>query len=149
MPRLRNDQSTPKRVLDSTVFIVGEVVVLTLLLLALGNEFFQRYTVQQEITSLRDDVTGLESSNGELSSLVSYLQSDYYREYEARTKLGLQREGETALVLPQDASGETIAESTTGRQPAVLGKTTTTSNTDRALSSTQRWWNYFFGEQSQ
>ena len=105
--------------------------------MALIKEIFRRWEVRQEIQKLEEQIAELQNQNTELSGLVAYFQSDYYKEQEARLKLGLQKEGESAISVP-------IA----GGSAGVGGQTTTASDSsdNDQLSPPQKWWNYFFAK---
>lgn len=58
--------------------------------------------VRQEIGELRENVTKLEQERNRLLAVKSEVEKDEFIEKEAREKLGVGREGETILVLPNE-----------------------------------------------
>jgi len=103
---------------------------------ALTKEIVRRWEVRQEISRLQGQIDELKTQNSELSGLIDYFQSDYYKEREARLKLGLQKEGESALSLPnmQDSSADTL-------------ENTKVATSSGSQSVPQKWWDYFFAKQ--
>ncbi len=135
--RPKNPTNAWRRFLTSKILLVIELGIIVLFSVALIKEIFRRWEVRQEIQKLEDQISELQNQNTELSGLVAYFQSDYYKEQEARLKLGLQKEGESAISVP-------VAGNSTG----VSGQTATAGDNpaNDQLSSPQKWWNYFFAK---
>jgi len=103
-------QLTLDRLLRSKLVIILELVILIGLSVALGKEVFLKYQVQGEICELETDISELEHRNVELGSLINYLESDEYKEEQARLGLGLQKPGESVItVLGASTESETIS----------------------------------------
>ncbi|MEK7546329.1 MAG: septum formation initiator family protein [Patescibacteria group bacterium] len=66
---------------------------------AFVRETLRARQIDREIESLRDEAERLRVRNFEISALESSLSSGEFLEREARTKLGLQKEGEQAVVV--------------------------------------------------
>lgn len=129
-----NHENTFHRALHSRSLLVVEVILLVLVGVALGKEVVIRYSIQREISQLQKQYQDLQGSNVEIGSVISYLESDTYAEEQARSKLGLKKEGESVILLPQDTQ---IAEQSSSQSA-------TESATQDAQSNTTRWWDYFF-----
>ncbi len=70
-----------------------------------GREFYRHYLIQQEIQALERQAKELETRRLEILDLAQKIQGGEFLEEEARLRLGLQKEGETAVVvknLPTD-----------------------------------------------
>lgn len=93
-----------------------------------GDLYLQKMQVDAEISKLEQQAAELSDSNQSLSELIKYMNTQEYKEKEAREKLNLKRPGEQVVVLP--AQGE----------DKVLGAQTETEN----LSNPKKWLNYFF-----
>ena len=103
-------------------------VVLIFIALALGRETYRKYQVQEKIDELQQEVTSLEQNNQELNDMIAFLQTDEYRERQARQKLDLQKEGEQVVIVPELEDVEEEVD----------------KGTEIALSNSEKWWNYFF-----
>ena len=126
-----------KRFLGSRMLLVFELVVIVLFSVALAKEIIRRWEVRTEVTRLEDEIEQLKTQNAELSGLISYFQSDYYKEREARLKLGLQKEGESALSLPVIQNNNAFS----------MSDSETLASAERADTKVpQKWWDYFFAK---
>ena len=83
------------RKLLSIVVIV--ILIVTISNLARGS--FESYNKLKEINSNQNDLKSLKKENQELKQKVSFKQSDFFLEKEARDKLGFGKQGETTIVL--------------------------------------------------
>jgi cell division protein FtsB len=59
----------------------------------------KKYLINNEINNLKNEINSYQSKNGQLDSLIKYLESDQYIEEQARKNLGLVKEGESVIVL--------------------------------------------------
>lgn len=132
----QKEQSFFSRLMKSRLMIIGEVVVLLLISFALGQEVIRKYQIEGEISDLQAQTEQLEQNNVELQSLISYFESDSYKEEQARLKLGLQRSGEkvvTVLGVETDIRAEQLQNSA---NDALVD----------ARTNPIRWWDYFFNQ---
>lgn len=79
-------------------FIVG-VVLLVFISSSVVKEIVRQVSITQDIRRLEQDIAQLEERNNEISSLLQSLNSSSTLEKEARTKLGVQKAGETLVSL--------------------------------------------------
>lgn len=87
--------------------------------------------IDREIDALRGEAERLRVRNFEISALESSLSSGEFLEREARTKLGLQKEGEQAVVVrAEEARPSTDASAADDQGP-------------KAWSNAKKWWTYF------
>jgi len=119
---------------SKTVLIIG-LVILVFLSIALGKELLRRYEINQEISGLEEEIAQLEQKNLDLDDLMVYFDTNSFTEKEARQKLGLQKEGETMVI---------IGENLNSNQEIVVE---TSQSTAAQSANPEKWWNYFFYKQ--
>lgn len=137
---MHENNSVWQRLLRSKLAIIFEVLVLVLISAALAKEIARRYQIHSEIKKLEAEATRLEQKNTELGSLLNQLNDSTYKEEQARLKLGLQKPGESVVVV--------MGESTDGQQSAASAalQADSTETTASVTSNPKRWWNYFFSD---
>lgn len=123
------------QVITSRLFIVTGIAVLIFLGVSIGKELTRKVEIKQRVSSLKNEIASLEKKNTELSDLINYLNSESYREREARLKLGLKKEDEQVIIIP-DTSLQ--------NQPEAADTSDQSAGTKDSLSATKKWWNYFF-----
>lgn len=101
--------------------------------MGLVREIVSRYMVNQEIAKIQTEINSLERKNQELSGLVEYLNTDAFKEIQARQNLGMQKDGETAVSI------ESLPDNINA-QVTVLE-----DNNESEKSNLEKWWEYFFG----
>ncbi|HJV32767.1 MAG TPA: septum formation initiator family protein [Patescibacteria group bacterium] len=95
---------------------------------AFVRETVRARQIDREIAALKDEAERLRVRNFEISALESSLSSGEFLEREARMKLGLQKEGEQAVVVRKEDA-----------RPAASAATS-----DRPVwSNAKKWWTYF------
>ena len=119
----------PQRVLKSKLFLVVCLAVFIFLLISFGREFSRRYYLEQQIKTLENNITELETKNQEFGQLIEYFDTQNFTEEEARLKMGLKRPGEEVLVINQPETKERRTEAEEGLS---------------GLSNFVKWWYYFF-----
>lgn len=119
------------------VLVVG-IIILVFICLSLAREITRKRQLNKEISSLRDQISELEKNKEEFSELIDYLNTESFVEQEARMKLGLQKEGESLVIIPENAFN--IVQGNTG------GKTDEDAGTsENNTENYSKWWQYFFG----
>ena len=109
----------------SKIFLAGLLVAAFLVAIAAGREWYANYLTQSEIQKLEEQSRELEARRLELLDLVKKYESGEFIEREARVQLGLQRPGESVLVVqPSNRSSQPIVE-------------------EKPRSNPQRWRDYF------
>ncbi|MDZ7798334.1 MAG: septum formation initiator family protein [Patescibacteria group bacterium] len=136
MPRKR--KSPFIKIISSNLFIVASIAVLIFLGVSLSKEMIRRHQISQRINSLESEIEALEESNTELSDLIDYLKSDEFREKEARLKMGLKKEDENVIVVPNLNTNENINKSTK------LANNSNQAAENIEFSNLKKWWRYFF-----
>jgi cell division protein FtsB len=111
-------------------------IILIFVAIALGKEIYRRYYVNQEIKRVKSEIERLGKRNQELQALVDYLNSDSYKEIQARQNLGLQKPNEQAVAVQPAPPNEDI-----------ISPAGETENKKTNLSNLEKWWNYFFEDE--
>ncbi len=116
------------------------VFVLTLLFFVafVGYHFLRikhkQLKINKEVAELQEKIDEFESRNKNLEQLAQYLQTDYFKEREAKQKLNLVKEGEKVVIVKNSKIKRTL-EKTEEKKPKV--------EIDRP--NYYYWWYYFFG----
>lgn len=131
----KKNQSFFRRILRSKLLIGTEIVILILISVALAKELFRRQQIEGEVSDLKKEIESLEKNRLELTGLAQYFNSQAYKEEQARQKLGLQKPGESVIIMP-DTKNEVLQ--TQG------GEVKSTAMASQESSNPQKWWDYFF-----
>ncbi|MBU0598097.1 septum formation initiator family protein [Patescibacteria group bacterium] len=132
----KNKHSFLNRLLRSKLAIVFEIVILIALSTALAKEIIHKYQISSEINGLQEEVAKLEQNNLELNDLISYFESDTYKEEQARLQLGLQKPDEKVIAVLGDSTE--LAQAEADQAVAVA------ANTNDTRDNPQKWWDYYF-----
>ncbi|HSX01287.1 MAG TPA: septum formation initiator family protein [Candidatus Saccharimonas sp.] len=100
-----------------TVLNVAGFLVIVYLCVVLGQTIKHNYDLNQQIASMKGQITLLQDQRDTLSYNTQYYQTDSFREREARAKLGLQLPGESVVILPKPASDAPAPVATTTAKP--------------------------------
>jgi len=103
------------------------LLVIAYLLFVVGKTLYQSYQVRKEITSLENDIVEMRANNKDLSEKILYYQSPSYQERIARERLGLQKPGESVIVILPEPKAKVVE-----KDPY------------DAIPNYQKWWNFFF-----
>lgn len=128
---VRKSKFRRKETLIKLATFVG-FIVLVFASIGLGKEIYRRYQINQEIKKVKEEIERLEKRNKELQALVDYLNTDSYKEIQARQNLGLVKEGEVAVAIEPAPSNSDQK------------KATYEVENQENISNPRSWWNYFF-----
>lgn len=125
-----------RRALTSRGVIVFEILLIAFLVVGITKEVVRRLSLREEVATLEKQIAELEAQNRTLGEYVASINTDSFREREARKRLNVQRPGESLLILPEtrqltNADSEAAIQADTG-----------------SVSNPQRWWKYFFSPNS-
>ena len=126
------------RFFRSKIVFIVELCLVLVFSVAVVKEVVRRWEIRREIDRLETEIAAAKQSSNELSGLIAYFQSDYYKEREARLKLGLQKEGEKAVTIPGLGTGSQLDE--------VVAAIADKPEGDLAVSLPSKWWKYFFNK---
>lgn len=96
--------------------------------------------IHAEIRSLEEEASRIDQENRNLRDRIEYLQSDTFREQEAKRMLEYQKTGEKVVFIRERSSlfsGDEKKD--TFSQPGFLPSSETTS-----ISNYRKWWNFLF-----
>lgn len=99
----------------------------------LGKEIIRRQEINQEIEGTKKEIESLEKKNKELAQMIEYLETDSFKEIQARQNLGFQKDGEVAVSIETNNNDFQRDSNTTFAKPPA-----------EAPSNPQRWWRYLF-----
>ena len=122
--------------LKSRWFLLVSLIMVGWAFFVLGKMVWQNYQVNQQIRNLENEISEIETSNEKLSDLISYFQTETYKEQEAREKLGLVMPGEKVLVFPEDENKEDEGD--------IVSTITKEEDKEENLPNYKKWWNFFF-----
>ena len=117
-----------KDILKSKFVVWLGVVFLLITVFYLAKQAYKKQQINSMITGLEAEIASVDGKNKEMLELISYYKTTAYKERQARSVLGLQKEGEFVVALPQ---------SKTEQQAEGFGK-------EDKRSNAKRWWGYFF-----
>lgn len=103
---------------------------------AFVRESVRARQIDREIEVMRKEAERLRVRNFEISKLESSLSSGEFLEREARMKLGLQKEGEQAVVVRKEQARPASGTS----EPGASERT--------EWSNTKKWWTYFTDQEA-
>ncbi len=119
-----------KKILSWKLVIVFNLA----LLLFFGFNFFKEWNrnreLDAEIKKLETAAKEVEAKNLDILNLAKYLDTEQFLEEQARTKLGLKKSGEQAVVV---------------NLPQMETATSSETQSNAELSNSQKWWLRFFG----
>lgn len=116
-------------------FILAGFAILLLIFISVIKQTYNKDKVQNEIDSLMIKAKQIDKENIEIKDKIAYLESDNYREKEAKDKLNLQKPGENVVVIKPGVVKETQAGED---QPRI-------SYPEKInIPSRIKWWDYFF-----
>lgn len=119
------------RILTSRGVVIVEIILIATICIGIAKEVTRRVALRREIQALEAQIAVLQAQNQSLGEYVASIDTDTFREREARKRLNLQRPGETLYILPDAQAQEgTLA--------------TATAESEVATTNAQRWWKFFF-----
>ena len=95
--------------LSSRILLLVLVLLIVFIGLTIIKERKSQKTVKENINSLESEIAALNSKSLELTRMIKYLRSDEYVEREAREKLGMQKQGEQLVIVPENMNNLSVA----------------------------------------
>lgn len=112
---------------------IASILFFIYVLALLGRSAWANSQSNRELEDLKASIAELEADNRRLENLQVYLQTDAFRELEARQDLQIKRPGEAVVILPDEPEAAEIM------SPSVANPIRPTT-----LTFLQAWWDYFF-----
>ena len=122
------------KIISSKIFLAVALFLLVSVIFLEIKQWRQRKIVEQEIDSLNSQSEALSQKNNQLQSALSFLQTDEYKQMEAREKFNLAEPGEVVYSFQADDSAN---------QGQDQGKPSYNPDSNQ-ISNPGKWWNYFF-----
>jgi cell division protein FtsB len=123
-----------KKILSSKSLSYLLILLLFFAVVSLGREINRQFRLQKEYAYLSEKTTLLQSENEQLLEELEKIQTDYFLEKAARTKLGLGKIGEEMIVIVSEDLEE---------------KEVDANYFSRKISNFKTWWNYFFSPEKE
>ena len=118
-----------KKILNFKIAFIGIFIVFLLFAFNFFKEYNRNRQLNEEIKKLEASAKELEAKNLAILNLAKYLDTEEFLESEARTKLGLQKPGERAIMVNIPGFAETSS---------------TVKDAGGLLTNPVKWWKYFF-----
>lgn len=125
--------STPGS-LSYKLLILAGFVVMFYIGYKLFQETYKQNQINVEIASLQQEVEKLNQDNQNLNELISYLQTDEFKEKEAREKLNLIKDGEHLVLVKEKEVAMDAPKAESQREAQVVVK----------RPNYYWWWHYYF-----
>jgi cell division protein FtsB len=119
---------TTRSFLTSKAFLAVAIAAIVMTVSGMVREARRRNAVAKEIRAMQEEIARLEQQRNRLSDLIHSAESPEFLEREARLRLGLQKPGESVLIVPE----------TEGAPP------TDAAASERPPSNPQKWWKHVF-----
>ncbi|MBL7058741.1 septum formation initiator family protein [Patescibacteria group bacterium] len=114
------------------ISVIG-LIVIGLISVPLAKNLSQKYKVNDQVLSLQQEISEIEGENRQLDKMINYLDSEQFKEGQARLNLGLKKTGESVTVI-QFEDKNTIVEQTKSDQ----------EDNEIEKSNPKKWFKYFF-----
>lgn len=92
------------------------IVLIVFLMISLARNIVKTLDAQKKIETKEQEIASLEQKNQELKNDLNQVQSSEYTEQQLRDKLGLAKEGETVIVLPDKDTLKSLVPERSGQQ---------------------------------
>ncbi|OGY85431.1 MAG: hypothetical protein A2233_02440 [Candidatus Kerfeldbacteria bacterium RIFOXYA2_FULL_38_24] len=121
------------------VFLLGLLFIFVAI--SLIKEVIRRQVTQREISALEQEVARLTQQNVEIGDIIALLQTSSHQDEEARTKLGLQKEGEHMVMLPNNS-----LPSQNGSLPDEFNQLELSTAPQKEVGNPQKWLEFFLNK---
>lgn len=130
------DKLKNPRQLRSQILVVIAAAVFMHMVVATIEAVWQNYRINQDVAKLKGEIAQLRDDQLELQNLIAYLNTESFKEREARRKLGYRKPGEQVIALPNSVLQDIDSGEAKGGAAEESGTT---------LNNPQKWWEYFVG----
>lgn len=134
-----------KRFYSHKIFIsIVGLAIIIFISIPMAKNVSKRYTINQEISKLQNEINDIEKKNNELSKLTEYLESDQFITEQARLNLNYKKQGEEMIVIKdKDALNTKIEDD---NKNTVFEMKGINNDQKKPASNPFLWWNYFFNK---
>ncbi len=106
--------------------------------LVLVKAAYKKYQLEAQINTIKQEIQKTEKRSQELNEMINYFSSSNFLETEAKKKLNLKKEGETVMMVPEEAAGR---EEQAEEAVEAVSPVPTPSPVKNNLI---RWWEFLF-----
>ncbi|MBI2483070.1 septum formation initiator family protein [Candidatus Uhrbacteria bacterium] len=120
----------PRSAWRTTLVFAVSSLALAGVVAGIVQEMERRNSVRREIRTIEQEVARLEQQRNRLSDLLEQSAHPEFIEREARLRMGLQRPGETVLIIPDT--------------PNTPASNTASPGVSVPESNVEKWWHHIF-----
>lgn len=117
------------------LLVISSFLVLFFVSYKLFEQTYKQNQINQDIAQMQEEIGRLNQDNQDLSELISYLQTDDFKEKEAKDKLNLIKEGENLVLIKEKEVRKEEPKTEEKNSPEIV--------IDRPVY--YYWWQLFFG----
>lgn len=117
------------------LLVVSSFFILFFVSYKLFEQTYKQNQINQDIAQMQEEINKLNQDNQDLGELINYLQTDDFKEKEAKDKLNLIKEGESLVLIKEKDIQKEKPEKEEKNSPEVI--------IDRP--NYYYWWHLFFG----
>ena len=118
------------------ILLIAGSMALVFIMVAVYKEAYKKRQIQEQINKLQEEAERISRENSLTEEKIAYLESQDYKEKEAKDKLNLQNPDENVVIVEPGVKSKIQSEEfnvAQVSQPAV-----------NQVSIPIKWWNYFF-----
>ncbi|MCL5794940.1 MAG: septum formation initiator family protein [Patescibacteria group bacterium] len=130
-----------RKVFDFVVSWAAKIIILAVIvyiLFSIGRSIWKNWQVNQKIKNYENSIKTLEEQNNYLKNQLVYMQTDVFKELEARSRLGLKKPDEKMILIPENASST--------KTPAPKNNNSENGGSSENLPNPSKWWKYILGK---
>lgn len=128
-----------QRILYSQVIIFIGIFFIIIFSIGISKRMARKSQINKETQELQAEIGRLAENGKELNDLLAYLNSNDFLEEEARTKLGLKKDGEQIVIINNSNSNKSEDAKTNNSSPRVYRSAEPVQK-----SNPEKWRDYFF-----
>ncbi len=130
-----------KKQLAIRLILLFLLLLIILIIIGLAGELVNRHKISGKISDLEQQISQTQSENLEINTLISSWENGSQLEKEARSKLGLKKEGEKIILIDKSSSSEP-AVIPSALDPDILNPAKRIEQ--KITDNPAKWWQYFF-----
>ena len=121
-----------KNILFSKILLYFLIILLIFIITPLFRQVNQRIRFRNELNRTKQQVFELEQQNQEFSQEIQEMQTDFFKEKQARLRFGLQKPGERVIIVVQNDNLESVKQDLKNKYFT------------KKFFNFKSWFNYFF-----
>jgi len=145
----KSQRNFVSKLFHSRLFYLVNMILVILIGISFAREMIHRKDISSQILGLQKQAEALQSEQQSLLELKDAVQTKIFIESEARLKLGLQKPGESLVIVKGIQGEETIAAKGVKNQVLNNEQNEFAEGGDESLlANSTKWWYYFFHKQA-